>query len=237
MVDALSFAASALRTAQTRQDVTANNLANLVTPAFRSQRVDAADLPGGGVSVAAIRARPDAGSPEITDRGLDLAIHGAGFFQVQTPQGTRYTRAGSFGLDAQGQLVDAGGNPVAPGIEAPPGTASVAVGGDGTVTAILSDGTTQAIGTLSLARFPNEGGLLREGGNLLAATPASGAAAVGAPGETGFGTIVSGFLEGANVDLAGEMVGQIVNRAFFLANLATIRTENEVLGELMDIVG
>ncbi len=232
MVDALNFASSALRTAGTRQNAYANNVANSLTPGFRSQRVDATSISTGGVRVGAIRADGSSGGLEVTDRGLDLAVSGSGFFAVETPAGTRYTRTASFSTDAGGNIVDAEGNRLAPGLTVPNGAASIAVAGDGTVTAHFSDGTARTVGQVDLVDFANPGGLIREGGNLFSVGPNSGLP-VAATG----GTIVSGFLEGSNVDIASQIVGQIENSAFFRANLATIKVERDLLGELMNIVG
>lgn len=111
-----------------RQDQIANDLANAVTPGYKSDRVSVqsfgellvTDLGSGKVAgsvVAGARAkeqvtdlRPNILKP--SDEPLDMAISGEGYFQIQTPQGPRFTRNGQFQANAQGQLVDQMGNNV-----------------------------------------------------------------------------------------------------------------------------
>lgn len=85
-----------------------------------------------------------------TGNPLDLTIQGAGFFQVLLPDGqTAYTRAGSFHLDAQGNMVTQDGNPVQPSITIPSGATSVTVAKDGTISVTLPGQTAaQQVGTL-----------------------------------------------------------------------------------------
>ena len=107
-----------------------------------------------------------------TGNPLDLTIQGQGFFQVLLPDGqTAYTRAGSFHLDGQGNLVDQDGDAVQPSIAIPTGATSVTVGSDGTVSVTLAGQTAaQQVGSLQLALFNNPGGLNSTGSNLFLAT-------------------------------------------------------------------
>ena len=63
----------------------------------------------------------------------------------------------------------------------------------------------------------------------------SGAPVVGNPGQGGLGTVRSGFLEGSNVDITEEIVDQIVAKAAFKANANVIKTNDEMLGTILDI--
>jgi len=95
-----------------------------------------------------------------TGNPLDLAIQGQGFFQVQMPDGqVAYTRAGTFHLDSQGNVVTADGNPLEPAITLPADALSVTIGADGTVS-VTQPGQTQAtqLEMFQLAMFPNPGG-------------------------------------------------------------------------------
>lgn len=126
--------------------VVANNVANLSTTGFRGERLVfaevlvEADVDGGALAMATPRAHVTDTTPggfAATGAPLDLAIEGDGFFQVQTPDGVRLTRAGAFSrsvedlvVNAQGHaLLDAGGAPVA----LPPDAVDIRIAEDGTV--------------------------------------------------------------------------------------------------------
>ena len=93
---------------------------------------------------------------------MDLAIQGAGFFQVKQTNGEiAYTRAGSFQLDQQGNVVTANGDPLEPAMAIPTGATAISVGTDGTVTVTMPGQTnSQQVGAIQLATFPNPGGLV-----------------------------------------------------------------------------
>lgn len=110
------------------------------------------------------------------------------------------------------------------------------IGGNGTITGTFGNGTTQDLSQLRLVRFANPGGLIQVGDNLWAPGPNSGPPIAGVAGQGGFGQVVFGALEGSNVDLGEEMVGMIVDKAFAGANLAALKTQNEMIGTLLDTV-
>ena len=89
------------------------------------------------------------------------------------------------------------------------------------------------VGQIELAQFNNPGGLTAEGGNLFSAS--SGPSVSGTPGSVSRGTVISGALESSNVDIAEEIVGQIVSKAAFKANASVIRAADELIGSLLDI--
>ena len=118
------------------------------------------------------------GSLRQTFNELDIGIDGAGFFQVQRPDGTTmYTRAGSFKSDSTGNVVTGDGDLIVPNITIPDGTLTVNIGQDGTVSA-LQAGATQAtqVGQIQLVRFNNPAGLIAQGNNLFTESTASGPA-------------------------------------------------------------
>ena len=151
-------------------DTAAANLANAETPGYRAEReffrsvLLGPDGPGSqfdsqlGETVnnygllGGDRLSMAQGALEQTGNPLDLAIEGQGFFMVQTPQGLRYTRDGSFRRAQSGQLVTQAGEPVlspaSQPIVIPPG--EVAVGADGTVS--VAGGTVGGGGSLHLSR-------------------------------------------------------------------------------------
>lgn len=232
-----SVSVSGIRTAMGRQDVTSNNLANLLTPGFKASRVDQVDIQSGGTRIDSVDVLFNQGPLEISDGQFHMAVQGNGFFQVNTPNGVRYTRAGTFTVDGQGRLVTPSGYPIDPGIQVPSDAVSVAVSPGGAVTAALSNGATQSLGQISLARFNNPAGLNQVGENLYGPGANSGNPLVGTPGTASFGSIAFGSLEGSNVDLAAEMVGTIMNRALLKANVTAVKVQDRMVGDLLDILG
>ena len=73
------------------------------------------------------------------------------------------------------------------------------------------------------------------GGNAYAPFPAAGLPRDGIPGTAGFGTLVTGALEGSNVDLATETVDSIRNLRSFQVNVRMIRAQDDMLGTLLDV--
>jgi flagellar hook protein FlgE len=116
----------------------------------------------------------------------------------------------------------------------PPGTLSgFAIGTDGVVTGIFTNGLSQTLGQVALATFTNETGLVAESDNLFSAGPNSGPAAVTAPGSLSAGQIRAGALEMSNVDLSREFIGLITSSTAFQAASRVISTSNEMLDQLM----
>jgi flagellar basal-body rod protein FlgG len=245
-------------------DNTANNLANVNTTAFKRSSLNFADLlystleqPGTNVSAAqstpsglqigsGVRATSTTksftpGSMEQTGNALDFAIEGDGFFKVQLPNGEfRYTRAGSLRIDQTGQLVTADGLLLEPSLTIPDGIvlSQINVGSDGTVSGTQA-GTPDAsiqIGTVQLYRFLNPAGLSSEGGNLYAATAASGPEVAGNAGQNGLGFIRQGFLEGSNVEVVNELIALISAQRAYEINSRAIRAGDEMLSTAGDIV-
>lgn len=116
----------------------------------------------------------------------------------------------------------------------PPGSLiSFAVGNDGTVTGVFTNGLTRPIGQVALATFSNEAGLVAETDNLFSIAPNSGPPAVSIPGTLGAGLIHGGALEMSNVDLAREFIGLITSSAGFQANSRVISVANEMMDQLL----
>ncbi|MBI1361617.1 MAG: flagellar basal-body rod protein FlgF [Alphaproteobacteria bacterium] len=228
MDNSFAIGLSAQQVLHQRMDTTANNLANMTTTGFKAEHLvmrelserpaAAADLPNGISFVNAWKLQRDmSGGPiEHTGNPLDAAIQGEGFFSVQTPDGTAYTRDGRFGLDSSGQLVTHDGMPVLGSggpITLDPDAGPVTIGKDG---AIVQDG--QVVGTLNIVAFDAPAGLEKMGGNLWKAN--------GQPTRAPEGmTVAGGALEGSNVNPVVELthmidisrtyeaVGQMLNQA------------------------
>ena len=119
---AFRIAISGLRAATADLDVTGNNIANTNTTGFKSSRAQFADVYaasnlgtsrdaiGQGVQLSAVSQQFNQGNVAFTDNNLDLAINGEGLFVLQDPSGNQvYSRAGAFGVDENGFVVNAAG--------------------------------------------------------------------------------------------------------------------------------
>lgn len=127
---------SALAAAQEEIAVTGNNIANASTNGFKSSRTEFADVfaasvlgggasqTGGGVGVQAISQNFSQGNITFTDNTLDLAINGNGFFILRGEDGNVFTRAGSFGTDRNGNIVNSLGEKLQGFAATPDGKAS-----------------------------------------------------------------------------------------------------------------
>jgi flagellar hook protein FlgE len=108
-----AVALSGLNAASSDLSVTANNIANANTTGFKASRSEFADVfavgaqsIGNGVAMSSVTQEFSQGGVDFTDRGLDLAISGEGFFTMRDRGVTSYTRAGSFGVDRDGFVVN-----------------------------------------------------------------------------------------------------------------------------------
>jgi flagellar basal-body rod protein FlgG len=175
------------------------------------------------------------GEIQATGNPLDIAIQGGGFFQIELPSGQLgYTRAGSFHLDSQGNIVTPDGNQLQPTITIPPNATDVSIGSDGTVTATIP-GQAQAsnLGIIQLATFPNAGGLNSIGKNIYLPTTASGDAIVGNPGGAdGLGTLQQNSLEQSNVSVVEQFVDMIVAQRSYEANSRVVKAADEMMQQL-----
>jgi flagellar hook protein FlgE len=274
-------AISGLTVHQTMLDVTANNIANVNTIGFKSERASFEDAlsqlqkgssaptatTGGtnaqqiglGVRLGSISNIMTAGAVQTTGSSLDVAIQGDGFFRVvadaTTLGGTpayMYTRAGNFTTDANGDLVttdgdyvvgfkfDSSGNPLTGAanetkITIPPGSQSVTIGQNGTVSVTDSAGAVTKVAIISLATFPNNAGLQRVGSNNFVATNNTGVETADIAGTNGLGTLIPGAIEMSNVDLAQEFTNMITAERGFQANSRVISTADEMLQELVNL--
>src|SRR6185436_6196167 len=234
MSRALHTAATGMEVQQLNVDNIANNLANSSTVGFKRTRLEFQDLlyqnlrtPGAAANASTalpvglqigLGARAISseriflqGDFRQTENPLDLVIEGSGFFQVRQTNGElAYTRAGSFHLNAQGQVVTASGETLEPGITIPQNATSITIGTDGTVS-ITTPGQTnsQNVGQIQLSTFANPAGLEALGRNLFRETSASGQASTSTPDSNGLGRINQGFIENSNVNVVEELVNMI----------------------------
>lgn len=228
----LFISASGIINAVRRNDITANNVANLRTTGFRAARAHSVEQQHGGVQIGSVSHDNTPGAFEATGSPLDLAAQ-TGFFRVEQPDGSiAFTRDGHFGLNANGEVVTANGARLVPPIAAPPNASSVTVTTDGAVFASVPPSLApQQIGQIEVVQFANPDGLEGIGGNLFRQTSASG---LPVP-VTQPAPIQPGALSGSNVDLATEQVNMILDRHALQANVNAFRVQDDVLGELLNI--
>ncbi|MEO7031023.1 MAG: flagellar basal-body rod protein FlgG [Herbaspirillum sp.] len=257
MIRSLWISKTGLDAQQTQMDVISNNLANVSTTGFKRSRAvfedllyqtirqpgaqssEQTQLPSGlqigtGVRPVATERLHTQGNLQLTGNSKDVAIQGAGFFQVLLPDGgTAYTRDGSFQTDGQGQLVTASGFPVQPAIQIPDGALSLTIGGDGTVS-VTQAGSTQPVqvGNLQLATFINPAGLESRGENMYVETASSGSANADTPGTNGVGTLAQNYVETSNVNVVEELVNMIQTQRAYEINSKAITTSDQMLQRL-----
>ena len=240
---AKSIAASGLRNQQYRIDTIANNVSNANSHGFKNARLDFKDSlyvagitpgparsldenqqKGHGVMLTAVTRDFKPGNLERTERSLDFAIEGEGFFSLESPSGgISYTRNGVFNLSAEaggvflvnGQglyVLDENGNR----IQIPAGTTAINADVDGTLRFNQHD---IMIGDarLGIFTFTNLKGLELTGSSNFAQTPAAGNL-IQANDTV---AVRQGILEASNTNLAEEMTRLVrTQRAFQLASRA-----------------
>jgi flagellar basal-body rod protein FlgG len=233
----LSFAIAqnGLHVGNIRQAVIANNLSNLTTDAFRAQLVDPATVTGPGTQVLGVRDSTQLGSPRQTSAQTDLYLAGEGFFRIETPDGTAYTRNGRFAIDADGNLVTGSGHFLDPQIVVPEESVALRVEPDGTVESIDADGIVTELGQIEITRFINPAGLIAIGDNLYVEGPNSGDPLAGTAGEDGFARIAQFAIEESTVDPSREITNQIVNQRYYQLNLRSFQTSDAIVSRTLDI--
>jgi flagellar basal-body rod protein FlgG len=254
MIRALYSAASGMKAQEMAVDNIAHNLSNANTVGFKSRQIQFQDLlyqtvlqPGAAASSQSVvptglqiglGTRPASneivlsqGNLASTSNPLDLAVQGNGFFQILQASGQiAYTRAGSFHLDRQGNVVTMNGQSLIPQITIPPGAQSVTIAQDGTVSFTLPGQTAaQNGGQIQLANFQNPAGLNSLGQNLYTPTDASGDATIGNPGgQEGMGTLLQGYTEQSNVSVVDEFVNLIMSQRTYEANSKVVTAADQM---------
>ena len=232
-----------------QMDVVANNLANASTPGFRSsdtiqrafpslliervertgpgmgvQRATLGEL-GIGVTIDGTYTNFTAGALRQTDNPLDVALlEPDAFFTIATGAGQRYTRDGSFQLNANRELVNSSGHQVL-GSRGP-------IHIDGTKVIIDGDGFVYVddilVDRLLITSFAAPEVLPREAGQYFVAVPEAGAFT---PAEF---TVAQGQLEQSNVNIVRELVKMINVQRAYEANQKAVKATDETLGKLVN---
>lgn len=207
-----------MRARQRTLDAQSNNIANASTTGYKADRlvysaIEALKKGAGSTQnlVAGVETSGatdfTAGSIRETGRSLDVAIDGDAFLQIQTQNGTRYTRAGNLTMNSDGQLVTHNGDLVIGegGAITIPQKGTLSIGQDGTISA---GGKT--VDKLKLVRFENPlTALTKQGDSMFAATGKA------QPLDDTDSKIQQGSLETSNVNPISEMVAMINNNREF----------------------
>lgn len=256
MIKGLYTAGAGMMLQMTRQDVVANNLANVNTSGYKKQVAVAQAFPnmlmsrlgeieknsqgeyepvpvkligglGTGAAIEKIYSEFTLGNIRKTDNATDLALNSDGYFAVLTPQGERYTRNGQFKINSEGILTTNQGYPVLD-----TGDQTITLEGE-----FLVDETGnisvngENIAQLKMVSFDNPQYLQREGDNLLAAQEGEEGVNLESPG------ILQGYIEDSNVNAVKEMVDMINVVRAYEAMQKVVQAEDETTQVAIDQVG
>ena len=238
-----NVALSGLRAAATDLEVTGNNIANASTVGFKRSRAEFGDIysnsffgggtdVGDGVTVQKVRQLHSQGNVSFTDSGLDLAITGNGYFVVNDGDERKYSRAGQFGVDRNGFLVNNTGMRVQ-GFQADAeGTVSGVLGDLTVETNDLAPRRTTQVGTL-LNLDSSELVLADSGSTVASDGSAIGIATAGTTNGYATQTIDVTLADGSTVQLvtaANATAGAVAAQFGALEGVdATARTESTIL--------
>lgn len=247
MIRGLYTSASGMLAEMVRNDVTANNLANINTTGYKKdtalfksfpeilvQRVNdqkqtdvnprpAIGTMGTGTIVDEVITSHEQGQLRESSNPFDLAIAGEGYFEVQNPNGTFLTRNGSFTVDSQGYLVTTQGDYVM-------GQAGRIQIGNSNNVAVDSAGNVKVddnrVGTIRLVAVANKAALTKVGDSLFTGGQATGG---------NVGQIKQKFIEASNVNPIVEMVNMITISRAYEANQKVITAHDTTLAQVMEV--
>jgi flagellar basal-body rod protein FlgG len=254
MIRALHTSATGMAAQESNVNTISNNIANVNTTGFKKARTEFDDLlyetvqeagakssgnseynvgvqVGSGAKVSATRKIHSQGSPQMTNNPYDMMVNGEGFFGVVAPNGElKYTRDGSFNVDAQGNLVSRAGYRVFPGVVVPPNIMKINIAENGTVDAYTRDSIEPInLGQIPVFTFVNPAGLRSDGGNLMGATTGSGQPIQNVPGENGSGIVMQGAIEASNVSVMNEMTDLIKAQRAYEMNSKVMGVADQML--------
>lgn len=183
------------------------------------------------------------GDTPMNEGGTDIAFDadgnllGSGTISLAYPDAGDATRA-PISFDLSGTT--ASKQPFAVSSRSQDGTAlgefsGITVDSSGVITASYSNGDAVKLGKVALANFVNPTGLRQNGGQYWSATGLSGVATMGAANENGFGKLMSGTIEGSNVDITEELVELIAAQRNFQANAKALDTSSQISQTIFNI--
>lgn len=213
----LYIAMSGAKEVMLSQANNANNLANANTDGFKKDfnifRAQDVEGPGWDSRAYSLDERPatdfSAGAIKVTGRNLDIATNSDGFLGIQSPTGDEaFVRTASMQILENGNLVDVKGNPVLNESGTPiniPPTKSITIGDDGTISIVPADSQSNQLVVLDRVRLvkPNVADLEKGLDGYARLKPDA------APLQQEHVSVVSGALEGSNVNTAEALVNMI----------------------------
>lgn len=260
MYTALYTNRSTMAAQQKKLDIISNNIGNVNTTGYKRLNVQFEDLYqdslnrkgypiteggnnltyGTGVKAGKVIRQVNQGSLRETGKSSNLAIDGEGFFKVYMADGKEaYTRAGSFNVDASGNLVDANGNRIsivnATGqeINKPGGPINLkngefTINKDGSITQKIN-GDIVELGSIKTYKAVGDSSFMSVGESLF--VPLEGTTIY----ETTDRNILQGYLENSNVDMAEEMSEMILTQRAFQLGSTGMKTADEMWGMINNI--
>jgi len=239
MIKGIAISVQGLEAMVLQQSIIANNLANtntvgfkgdaLLLNSFRSILSNKLGVTGGALRVDGVAMKAGQGALKPTGGKFDVALQGDGFFAIDTPDGTRYTRGGNFTVDSSGGMVTQDGYPVL-GENGP-------IRIDGNAVEITEQGDIMVDGkkanTIKVVDFSKPYQLKKTGKNLLDVASADVQPAE-KPAQT---AVVQGFLESSSVSVIQEMVKMIEGLRAFELNQKAILTQDELTNKAVNDVG
>ncbi|MDR1166466.1 MAG: flagellar hook-basal body protein [Deltaproteobacteria bacterium] len=201
-----------------RMNLASNNMANVNTAGYKK------DVPiFEGYLVKQSKTYFGQGPFKLTENDLDMALNGPGFFQIETPNGVRYSRNGTFSVNGAGEIVTADGYPLVGAGVVPPGTLKVIVEREGQVQAVNEDLESAVIGQIELVEIDDPNMLIKEGYDFY--VPKSPDFVPQPAANT---TIEQGFLEMSNVNPVSESVELIDIYRVYEALQKIVHTKQEM---------
>jgi len=250
MNGAFYIGATGLDAQQRALEVTANNIANINTPAFKRSVVRFASLvtPAldsvdaltevrgsrsealGGVSLVNAARIWATGEMHLTGNNMDVAIDGNGFLELLGPNGRTFLwRGGTLKMNADGYLATADGTVLKSMISVPVGSSEIAIDREGMVAVrIAGEPEVRQLGQIELVMVKDSEAIAEIGGGYFEVSDPSAVVSV-LPGEEGGGQIMQGAVEMANVQLSDEMVTLLLLQRSYAASAQVVQAGDQLM--------
>lgn len=249
MSEALSIAASGLKSEEYYIEKIANDLANLNTNNYKATKLTFEDvlyqnIDGTtplfhnqttakiGLGTAVYKTSKDFSNGPLkpTNNWNDVAIDGNGFFQViNTDDSIVYTRNSSLTIDSERYLATQDGLRLADNIQIPEDFVEITIKKNGEIEATLADDDEpQILGTIKLAKFLDPEALNPLGSGLYAATEQTGDPVVDNPESSGLGSLVQKQIEGSNVEMVNSLMQLTMAQRVYQLNAKAIQIADEL---------